>query len=143
VTLGLFFSNKISLMKLVCYIPMQMLGACTGAGLVRGVNPTAYFSSGGGANSLPPDMTIAGSWGLEVISTFALVFVVLAATDGVRYPTVAHLPVQAPPFYPPPRMLAAFLLSSQKMIPRGRIPNARNFVDMDIEVSTSTWFWLG
>jgi aquaporin PIP len=93
VTLGLFFSNKITLLKLVCYIPMQMLGAITGAGLVKAVNTTAYLAAGGGANQMGSGMSSAGGWGLETISTFALVFTVLCATDGVRYPSVAHLPV--------------------------------------------------
>lgn len=96
VTIGLLFSNKITVMKFLSYVPMQMLGAITGAALVKAVHPVAYLSAGGGANQVGGGLTMAGAWGLETISTFILVFTVLNATDGVRYASVAHLPILAP-----------------------------------------------
>lgn len=95
VSIGLLFSNKISVMKFLAYVPMQMLGAITGAALVKAIHPSAYVSAGGGANGVGPGLTMAGTWGLETISTFILVFTVLNATDGVRYASVAHLPVRS------------------------------------------------
>lgn len=99
---------------------MQMLGAVTGAALVKAINNTAYVSAGGGANQVGGGLTTAGAWGLETISTFMLVFTVLNATDGVRYSAVAHLPVRIP-------LLTFFLLIPTQVFRSSKGPGARPF----------------
>ena len=57
-------------------------------------NPIPYAAAGGAANQLFPPTTPAGAWGMETVLTFALVFMVLSATDSERAVDAPHLPVR-------------------------------------------------
>ena len=65
-------------------------GPCWG----RQYNPVSYAAAGGAANQLFAPITPAGGWGMETVLTFALVFMVLSATDSERAVDAPHLPVR-------------------------------------------------
>ena len=64
-----------------------------------------YAAAGGAANQLFAPTTAAGAWGMEVVLTFALVYLVLSSTDSERAVDTPHLPVRARE-WPPRRMLS-------------------------------------
>jgi aquaporin PIP len=86
-------------MRFLLYVPMQMLGAIVGSAIVAGGNPGAFRVFGGAANGISPGVLPFHAWGLEAMSTFALMFTVLAATDSKRHPAVNHLPVRLHMYY--------------------------------------------
>ncbi|KAK9917142.1 hypothetical protein WJX75_001261 [Coccomyxa subellipsoidea] len=96
VTFGMLVARKISVLRGLLYIVAQVLGACTGAALVRATDYKGWHAAGGGANALSSGVSEAAGWGLETILTMALVFTVFAATDAERATDTAHLPVLAP-----------------------------------------------
>ena len=57
------------------------------------INKKGFDLAGGGANKLNPDIPYGAGWAMETILTFALVFMVYAATDSVRGSNTAHIPV--------------------------------------------------
>ena len=96
VSLSLFVSKKISLVKLGCYTAAQCLGAMCGAGLVRIMTPALFDAVDGGANQINPSATAKEALGVEFGCTFMLVMVVMAATDSKRAEVHKHLSVIAP-----------------------------------------------
>lgn len=59
------------------------------------VNIRGFDLAGGGANKLDGNITYGAGWTMEAILTFALVFMVYAATDTVRGMNTAHIPVSS------------------------------------------------
>ena len=55
-----------------------------------------FNAAGGGSNRLLEGFPSTAGWLMECILTFALVFVVFAATDTARAQSTAHLPILAP-----------------------------------------------
>ena len=55
-----------------------------------------YDAAKGATNHLAAGLPASSGWLLECVLTFALVLVVLAATDTARAQSTAHLPVLAP-----------------------------------------------
>lgn len=80
VTLGLFLSKRISLMRMVCYIPAQMVGAIVGSALVRGMGHDIFVAANGGANKVFTEKDSEAVLG-EILGTAGLVFTVLRACD--------------------------------------------------------------
>ena len=96
ITLGALAAGKVSLLRAGGYILAQLSGGLLGVACVRAIDPTLYAQAGGGANLLSSAVSAGSGLLLEFLLTFALMFVVLAATDTGRYRGVAHLPVLAP-----------------------------------------------
>jgi len=96
ITLGALAAGKVSCLRALTYIGAQLAGGLLGVACVRAIDPTLYAQAGGGANLLSSAVSAGGGLLLEFLLTFALMFVVLAATDTTRYRGVAHLPVLAP-----------------------------------------------
>lgn len=96
VTFGLLVAKKISLVRAFLYWIAQICGAIFGSALVYAVDRSGWNAAGGGVNALSPGLSGASGWLLECLLTFALVFVVLAATDANRSLVTAHIPVLAP-----------------------------------------------
>ncbi|XP_077286420.1 aquaporin homolog protein drip isoform X2 [Arctopsyche grandis] len=83
VTTGLLFSGDISLLKGLCYIVCQMIGAVAGAALIRAAIPDGRVGQLG--MTLPgADMTDGQAVLIEGIITFVLVLVVQGVCDGHR-----------------------------------------------------------
>ncbi len=61
-----------------------------------------YAAAGGAANQLFAPTTAAGGWGMEVVLTFALVYLVLSSTDSERAVDAPHLPVRTRERWLPP-----------------------------------------
>eukprot|EP00884_Botryococcus_braunii_P016715 jgi/Botrbrau1/3727/Bobra.0363s0012.1 len=96
VSFGLLLSNKITVLRFFAYVPMQMLGAMLGSAIALSGNTYAFRRFGGAANGVSPDVPPVQAFGLEIMSTFILMFTVLGATDVKRYPNLNHLPALAP-----------------------------------------------
>lgn len=91
VTLGLLVTGKIAVRDAGAYVIAQLLGGILGAGIVFGIaNGSAAYDiasdglgqNGYGAHS-PAAYGLGSAFVAEVVLTFFLVFVVLAATDRV------------------------------------------------------------
>ena len=93
ITVGALVANKISCMRAVAYVFMQIAGAIVGTAFVWTID-----SVGPAANVLSPTGRVghAGAFTVEFLLTFTLMCVTLAATDASRYRSVSHLPVLAP-----------------------------------------------
>ena len=76
-TFGALITGKISLPKAVTYILAQLLGAVLGAFLLKSVIPVGAHG-GLGAHALGPGITAGSGFLVEIVLTFALVFVVFA-----------------------------------------------------------------
>lgn len=83
-------------MRFFAYVPMQMLGAMAGAAIASLGNGGAFKAFGGAANGVSSGVLPVRAFGLETMSTFILMFTILAATDTKRYPNLNHLPVRPP-----------------------------------------------
>ena len=57
------------------------------------IDPSGFYAAAGGVDKVPQWMAFEAAWGMEAILTFALVFMVFAATDNFHAMTTAHLPV--------------------------------------------------
>lgn len=101
VTLGLLATGKIALKDAIAYVVAQFLGGIAGAAIVFGIahgRPTYTRSIDGlGANGYgtgsPDGYSLASSFGAEIVLTFLLVFVVLAATDRIGTAALAGLAI--------------------------------------------------
>jgi aquaporin Z len=80
-TLGFWLLNKISTRDAVIYVSMQLLGALTGATLVRALFPNLFQSIRGGTTALGQGVYPAIGFGLEVLLSLALMLVVLAVVN--------------------------------------------------------------
>jgi aquaporin PIP len=96
VTFGLFLARKVSVNRALFYMIMQVLGAISGAGVVKGFQTGPYENNGGGANIVAHGYTKGSGLGAEIVGTFLLVYVVFSATDAKRSARDSHVPVLAP-----------------------------------------------
>jgi aquaporin PIP len=94
VTFGLLLARKVSLVRAVCYMVAQCLGAISGVGLVKAFNKAHYIKYGGGANTLADGYSTGVGLGAEIIGTFVLVYTVFSATDPKRNARDSHVPVR-------------------------------------------------
>ena len=95
VSAGYLLRGKISLLRAMLYWIGQIVGAIFGTLLAKGVNPAAFDRVKGGANALAPGYNWLHGWLLELLTTFALLFVIFVATDTKRAGT-PHIPILAP-----------------------------------------------
>ncbi|KAK9829737.1 hypothetical protein WJX72_007578 [[Myrmecia] bisecta] len=96
ITLGFLITKKVTLLRAVLYWAAQITGGIIGVAFVKAVDKVAFAVAKGGTNGLTALVDEGGGWLMETILTFALVFVVFAATDAARAENTAHLPVLAP-----------------------------------------------
>ncbi|KAI3522574.1 hypothetical protein L2E82_06302 [Cichorium intybus] len=97
VTFGLLLARKLSLTRAVFYMVMQCLGAICGAGVVKGFQGDAQYTTlGGGANVVAHGYTKGDGLGAEIVGTFVLVYTVFSATDAKRSARDSHVPILAP-----------------------------------------------
>lgn len=96
VTFGFLVARKVSLNRAVLYMVAQCAGAVFGAGVVKEMQNSYYYSGGGGVNSVSPGYTQGTAIGAELIGTFTLVYTVFSATDPKRNARDSHIPVLAP-----------------------------------------------
>lgn len=145
VTFGLLLGRKITIIRALFYIVMQVLGAIAGAGVVKGFQKTPYNQLGGGANSVANGYTKGSGLGAEIIGTFVLVYVVFSATDAKRSARDSHVPVLAPL----PIGFAVFLVHLATIPITGTgINPARSFGAAVIFNESHPWsdhwiFWVG
>ncbi|KAK4881158.1 hypothetical protein RN001_004477 [Aquatica leii] len=83
VTVGLFVSGDIKLLKALFYVAVQCIGAAAGAAVLRVVTPEAHEGTLGMTNFSDP-ITPLQALLAEAILTFPLVFVVEAVCDSKR-----------------------------------------------------------
>nr|AGT50942.1 aquaporin-1 transcript variant A [Spodoptera litura] len=83
VTLGLFASGEIKVLKAICYIIVQTLGAIAGAAFIRLAIPEAQVG-GFGMTTLGPNVTEGQGVLIEALITFLLVLVVHGVCDARR-----------------------------------------------------------
>lgn len=57
------------------------------------VNKDGFELAGGAVNKLNPNIPYGAGWAMEALLTFALVYMVYAATNPVRGSSTAHIPV--------------------------------------------------
>jgi aquaporin PIP len=93
VTFGLLVARKVSLIRAICYVVAQCLGAICGVWMVKGIMKDFYFGHGGGANTVAPTYSKGTALGAEIIGTFVLVYTVFTATDPKRNARDSHVPV--------------------------------------------------
>lgn len=89
---GGHFNPAVSVAAMVCrrasvvrglfFIIAQCVGAIAGAGILRGL--TAHDDAAMGVTTIKGNLTEAQGFGIELLITFVLVFVVLASTDDKR-----------------------------------------------------------
>jgi glycerol uptake facilitator-like aquaporin len=89
---GGHFNPAVSVAAMVCrrasvvrglfFIIAQCVGAIAGAGILRGL--TAHDNAAMGVTTIKGNLTEAQGFGIELLITFVLVFVVLASTDDKR-----------------------------------------------------------
>lgn len=101
VTAGLLITGKIALKDAIFYVIAQCLGAIAGAAIVLGIasgNPSYDRATDGvGANGFgensPTGFSFGSVFGAEIVLTFILVFVVLAATDRIGTAALAGIAI--------------------------------------------------
>ncbi|KAJ0027733.1 aquaporin PIP2-5-like [Pistacia vera] len=96
VTFGLFLARKVSLARALLYMIAQCLGAICGCLLVKTFQKAYYERYGGGANEVAYGYSVGTGLSAEIVGTFILVYIVLAATDPKRNARDSHVPVLAP-----------------------------------------------
>lgn len=98
VTLAMFLTRRISLLRGVLYTCFQCAGAAVASIILKGLDPGGYKAAAGAANQINYDagFSTGAAIGFEIIGTFVLVFVVFAATDAQRSVSTAPLPILAP-----------------------------------------------
>ncbi|XP_043197127.1 aquaporin AQPAe.a-like isoform X4 [Amphibalanus amphitrite] len=83
VTVAMFVTRNIPLFRAVCYIVMQCLGGTAGSALLKALTPEGIQGSLG-MTQVHPELTAAQGFGIEVLITFVLVFVVFGVCDEKR-----------------------------------------------------------
>ncbi|XP_061372420.1 uncharacterized protein LOC133314906 [Gastrolobium bilobum] len=145
VTFGLFLARKVSLIRAICYMVAQCLGAICGVGLVKAFMKHSYNSLHGGANMVNTGYAKGTALGAEIIGTFVLVYTVFSATDPKRSARDSHVPVLAPL----PIGFAVFVVHLATIPITGTgINPARSFGAAVIINDTKVWddhwiFWVG
>jgi len=77
VTWALLISNKLSLLRAICYVVAQMIGATVGSAILYSIHPQQLIF-GMGCHGVNPKLTDAQGLWTEVVLTFILVFVVFS-----------------------------------------------------------------
>ncbi|XP_025830424.1 aquaporin AQPAn.G-like [Agrilus planipennis] len=83
VTVGLLSSGDIKLIKAICYIIAQCVGAIAGSAILKVIVPAAYAGTLG-STAVSAAVTSLEAFLIEVVLTFLLVFVVQAVCDPKR-----------------------------------------------------------
>ncbi|XP_023757067.1 probable aquaporin PIP1-4 [Lactuca sativa] len=97
VTFGLLLARKLPLTRAVFYMVMQCLGAICGAGVVKGFQGDAQYTTlGGGANVVAHGYTKGDGLGAEIVAISMLVYTVFSTTDAKRSARDSHVPILAP-----------------------------------------------
>lgn len=98
VSLAMFITKRISLMRCVLYTIVQCSGAAVASIIIKGLDAGGFKAAAGAANQVNTGSgaTVGTALGYEIILTFVLVFVVFAATDAQRAVSTAPLSVLAP-----------------------------------------------
>ncbi|WIA36261.1 hypothetical protein OEZ86_007591 [Tetradesmus obliquus] len=96
ITIAMFLTRRISLVRTAVYIICQVAGAIVGSALVRAVDPNGFKAALGAANRLNTWAKVGTGLGVELILTAIFVFIVFAAVDKTRGAHSAHVPVLAP-----------------------------------------------
>ncbi|XP_037068075.1 aquaporin AQPAe.a-like isoform X2 [Pollicipes pollicipes] len=92
ITLAMLVTRHITLIRAVCYIIVQCLGGVVGSALLKAVIPVIYQGSLG-MTMVNPAMTPAQGFGVEVLITFVLVFVVFGVCDEQRTDVMGSAPL--------------------------------------------------
>jgi len=96
VTLAMFITRRITLIRGVAYVLAQCLAAVIGVGLLRGLHPVVLGKDAVsfGDTSVQPPMSEGGGLLVEFIITFMLLLTVFAITDPCRSDvTSGHAPL--------------------------------------------------
>lgn len=97
VTFCMTLGDRISVLRGFVYICAQVLGATVGAAMARGVSiPSAYEATGGGVNVVSPEVSNGDAFGAEIIMTFLLCLIVLAATNDQLGSSATHMSTLLP-----------------------------------------------
>ncbi|KAE9585453.1 hypothetical protein Lal_00018004 [Lupinus albus] len=145
VTFGLLLARKVSLVRALLYMVAQVLGAISGAGLVKAFQKGYYNRYKGGANMLAHGYSKGTGLGAEIVGTFVLVYTVFSATDPKRKARDSHVPVLAPL----PIGFAVFLVHLATIPITGTgINPARSFGAAVLYNNKKAWddqwiFWVG
>lgn len=83
ITAAAMVCRRVSIVRGIFYIISQMVGSIAGAGILYGVTGNKNVTTLG-VNVVSSKITAAQGFGVELMITFVLVFVVLAATDDKR-----------------------------------------------------------
>ncbi|KAF5299342.1 hypothetical protein FQA39_LY02515 [Lamprigera yunnana] len=92
VTLGLFVTGDVKLLKTIFFVAVQCIGAAAGAAVLRVTTPTEYEGNLGQTNFSEP-LTPLQAVLAEAILTFPLVFVVHAVSDSRRHDIKGSAPL--------------------------------------------------
>lgn len=101
VTLGLLVTGKIAFKDAAAYVVAQCLGAIAGAAVIFGIamgnpdydNKAVGLGANGWDSGSPDGYSMSSAFGAEVVLTFLLVFVVLAATDRIGTAALAGIAI--------------------------------------------------
>jgi glycerol uptake facilitator-like aquaporin len=96
ITIAMFLTSRISLIRAIIYVVCQLAGAIVGSAPVRAVDPFGFGAALGASNRLNSWANVGTGLGAELILTAIFVFVVFCAVDQTRGANSAHLPVLAP-----------------------------------------------
>lgn len=83
VSVGLLVARQISLLRTLCYILVQCVGAVVGSALLMSMTPKEVRGALG-STTVSAGLTGGQAMGVELMVTFLLVLVVLAVTDDSR-----------------------------------------------------------
>ena len=83
ITVAMAITRNISLLRTICYVIAQTLGAIAGIGILYGVTPHAVHDCLG-CTVLHADVGLGQGFGVEFMITFVVVFAVFANTEPKR-----------------------------------------------------------
>lgn len=83
VSFGLAAVGIVTPVRAIIYTIAQSVGAILGGLILKGVTPTAYHGNLA-VTSISSELNVGQGFGIEVILTFVLVFVIVATTDSNR-----------------------------------------------------------
>lgn len=83
VTLATLVTRRISFVKFVFYLLVQIIGAIIGVAILKGVSPNA-MNDNMACTLISDKISVGQGFAIEMIITFVLVMTVFAACDGAR-----------------------------------------------------------
>lgn len=92
VSIGMLVARFISVTRFFAYVIVQVLGAITASGLLYAIVPKAIQGNLGAAEKIP-GMNDGEAFGMEVMLTFVLVFVIMGSTDERRRDVSGSVPL--------------------------------------------------